>query len=107
MTEKLPMAQVQMGSGCQSARALLSVCVSVFCCLQLQLPCLFFYSSVDVSCTLALGFCFLFFFLFFLARIITFYAELFDEGGSLEGGACRFSRALSRFMLSCLTRVVR
>jgi hypothetical protein len=36
----------------------------------------------------------------FFARIITFYEELFDEGGSLEDGFCRFSRALSRFMSS-------
>jgi hypothetical protein len=43
----------------------------------------------------------------FFARIITFYEELFDEDGSLEGGFCRFSRALSRFMQSCLTRVDR
>jgi hypothetical protein len=43
-------------------------------------------------------------FLSFFARIITFYEELFDEGGSLEDGFCRFSRALSRFMKSCLTR---
>ena len=40
-------------------------------------------------------------------RIITFYEELFEEGGSLESGFCRFSRALSRFMKSCLTKVVR
>jgi hypothetical protein len=40
------------------------------------------------------------------ARIIAFYEELFDEGGSLESGFCRFSRALSRFMKSCLTRAV-
>jgi hypothetical protein len=46
-------------------------------------------------------------FLSFFARIIAFYEELFDEGGSLEGGFCRFSRALSRFMKSCLTRVLR
>jgi hypothetical protein len=43
----------------------------------------------------------------FFARIIAFYEEQFDEGGSLEGGFCHFSRALSRFMKSCLTRVVR
>jgi hypothetical protein len=43
----------------------------------------------------------------FFARIIAFYEELFDEGGSLESGFCRCSRALSRFMKSCLTRVVR
>ena len=36
-----------------------------------------------------------------------FYEELFDGGGSLERGFGRFSRALSRFMKSCLTRVVR
>jgi hypothetical protein len=46
-------------------------------------------------------------FLLFFACIIAFYEELFDEGGSLESGFCRFSRALSRFMRSCLTRVVR
>ncbi len=40
-------------------------------------------------------------------RIIAFYEELFDEGGSLESGLCHLSRALSRFMESCLTRVVR
>jgi hypothetical protein len=45
-------------------------------------------------------------FLSFFARIIAFYEELFDKGGSLESGFCRFSRALSRFMKSCLTRVV-
>jgi hypothetical protein len=45
--------------------------------------------------------------LLFFARIIAFYEELFDEGGSLESGFCRVSRALSRFMKSCLTRVVR
>jgi hypothetical protein len=43
----------------------------------------------------------------FFARIITFYEELFDEDGSLERGFCRFSRASSRFMQSCLTRVDR
>ena len=43
----------------------------------------------------------------FFARIITFYEELFDESGLLEGGFGRFSRALSRFMKSCLTRAVR
>jgi hypothetical protein len=43
----------------------------------------------------------------FSACIITFYEELFDEGGALESGFCRFSRALSRFMKSCLTRMVR
>ena len=36
-----------------------------------------------------------------------FYEELFNEGCSLESGFCRFSRALSCFMNSCLTRVVR
>jgi hypothetical protein len=46
-------------------------------------------------------------FLSFFARIIAFYEELFDEGGSLESGFCRFPRALSSFMKSCLTRVVR
>ena len=35
-----------------------------------------------------------------------FYEGLFNDGGSLEGGHCHFSRALSRFMESCLTRVV-
>ena len=49
MSEKLLMPQVQMVSGCQCASALLSVCVSAFCCMQLQLPCLFDCSSVDVS----------------------------------------------------------
>jgi hypothetical protein len=43
----------------------------------------------------------------FFARIITFYEELFDEGGSLEDGFYRFSRALSRFMMSCWMRVIR
>ena len=43
----------------------------------------------------------------FFARIIAFYEELFDKGGSLESVFCRFSRALSHFMKSCLTRVVR
>jgi hypothetical protein len=43
----------------------------------------------------------------FIARIITFYEELFDEGGWLESGFYRFSRALSRFMKRCLMRVVR
>ena len=43
----------------------------------------------------------------FFARIIAFDEELFDEGGSLESGFCCFSRALSRFMKSCLMRVVR
>jgi hypothetical protein len=43
----------------------------------------------------------------FFVRIIAFYEELFDEGGSLEGGFCSSSRASSRFMKSCLTRVVR
>jgi hypothetical protein len=43
----------------------------------------------------------------FFARIIVFYEELFNEGGSLESGFCHFSRALSRFMESCLTRVAR
>ncbi len=38
----------------------------------------------------------------FFARIIAFYEELFDEGGSLEGGFCRFSRASSRITLSIL-----
>ncbi len=42
----------------------------------------------------------------FFARIIAFYEELFDEGGSLESGFCRFSCAFSGFMKSCLTRVV-
>jgi hypothetical protein len=42
----------------------------------------------------------------FIARIIAFYEELFDEGGSLERGFCRFSCALSRCMRSCLTRLV-
>jgi hypothetical protein len=42
----------------------------------------------------------------FFARIITFYEELFDEGYMLECGFGRFSRALSRFMKSCLTRMV-
>ena len=42
----------------------------------------------------------------FFARIITFYDELFDVGGSLEDEFCRFSRALSRFMMSCLMRAV-
>jgi hypothetical protein len=45
--------------------------------------------------------------LVFFARIIKFYEELFDERGSLDGGFCRFSRALSRFMKNCLTRMVR
>ena len=40
------------------------------------------------------------------ARIITFYEELIDEDGSLDSGFCRFSRALSRFMKSCLTKAV-
>jgi hypothetical protein len=35
-----------------------------------------------------------------------FYEELFNKGGSLEGVFCPFSRALSRFMKSSLTRVV-
>jgi hypothetical protein len=39
----------------------------------------------------------------FVVRIITFYVELFVEGGSLECGFCRFSRALSRLIMSCLT----
>jgi hypothetical protein len=39
--------------------------------------------------------------------MIAFYEELFDEGGSLESGFCRFSRALSRFMMSCWMRVIR
>ena len=43
----------------------------------------------------------------FFPRIIAFYEELFEKGGSLEGGFCRFSRALSRFMKSCLTRLDR
>jgi hypothetical protein len=34
------------------------------------------------------------------ARIIAFYEELVDKGGSLESGFCRFPRALSRFMKS-------
>ena len=47
-------------------------------------------------------------FLSFFARIIALYDELFDEGGLLEGGFCRFLlRALSRFMKGCLTRVLR
>jgi hypothetical protein len=46
-------------------------------------------------------------FLSFFARIIAFYEELFDEGGWLESGFCSFSRALSRFMMSSLTRVAR
>ena len=36
------------------------------------------------------------------ARFIAFYEELFDKGGSLEGGFCCCSRALSRFTLSIL-----
>ena len=43
----------------------------------------------------------------FFARIIALYEELFDEDGSLEGGFLLFSRALSRCMKSCLTRVDR
>jgi hypothetical protein len=35
-----------------------------------------------------------------------FYEEPFNDSGSLESGLCHFSRALSRFMRSCLTRVV-
>ena len=46
-------------------------------------------------------------FLSFFARIIAFYEELFNKGGSLEIGFCRFSRALPRFMKSCWTAVVR
>ncbi len=42
----------------------------------------------------------------FFARNIAFYEELFDKGGSLESVFCHFSCALSRFMKSCLTRVV-
>ena len=41
----------------------------------------------------------------FFARVITFYEELFDEGGSLEGDFCPLTRALLHFMKSCLTRV--
>ena len=37
------------------------------------------------------------------ARNITFYDELFDKGGSLDGGVCLFPRALSSCMKSCLT----
>jgi hypothetical protein len=39
--------------------------------------------------------------------MITFYEQLFDEAGSLEGGFGRFSHASSRCMKSCLTSVVR
>jgi hypothetical protein len=42
-----------------------------------------------------------------VAREITVSDERFDVGASLEVVVCRFARALSRFMVSCLTRALR
>ncbi len=55
---------------------------------------------VALCARVALGFC-------RFARIIAFYEELFEEDGSLKAASVVFSRALSRFMKSCLKRTVR